>query len=213
MIVIFAPTYDNDDDDDAVAAARCSHWVAQRNHERLDVELGLPLMMLNGEQAHRAALEQALGDPTRGLAFFGHGSEHRLLDQGDAAALDRDNVHLVRGRWVHAFACRAGVELAGYAAAAGSSCFVGYESALIQEWDPDHIPQEIRSAFIQLITQTTLELARGICHADLLRGGALVDAQEIVIAWCDEHPGDAPGLEILAHQLVARLVVRTSELG
>ena len=150
-----------------------------------------------GERARRGALEQALAGEVRGLAFFGHGAEDRLLDASGTAALDERNLACVRGRWVHAFACRAGDHLAGPAAAAGVHCFVGYESALNVDWSPDEIPGPIREAFIRLVTQTTLELARGVLDGDVLRRAAL-EAQAIVIQWCDEHPGDATGLEIMA---------------
>ena len=199
MIVVFAPCHDEQ--------TRCSHWVAHRNYERLAAELGQVPLLLEGERARRGALEQALAGEVRGLAFFGHGAEDRLLDASGTAALDERNLACVRGRWVHAFACRAGDHLAGPAAAAGVHCFVGYESALNVDWSPDEIPGPIRDAFIRLVTQTTLELARGVLDGDVLRRAAL-EAQAIVIQWCDEHPGDATGLEIMAQQLLARMVIR-----
>lgn len=199
MIVVFAPCHDE--------ATQCSHWVAHRNCERLEAELGQVPLLLERDGARRAMLELALASEAAGLAFFGHGGEDRLFDNDGAAALDEHNLALVRDRWVHAFACRAGDHLAGPAAAAGVRCFVGYESALNIDWTPDEIPDPIRPAFIELVTQTTLELARGVSDGDALRRAAL-GAQATVIAWCDEHPEQAMGLEITAQQLVARLVVR-----
>lgn len=199
MIVVFAPCHDEQ--------TRCSHWIARHNCERLAAELGQVPVLLEGDQARRAPLERALAGEVRGLAFFGHGAEDRLLDASGAAALDEQNLASVRGRWVHAFACRAGDHLAGPAAAAGVLCFVGYESALNVDWSPDEIPGEIHAAFILLVTQITLELARGVLDGDVLRRAALA-AQAIVIQWCDEHPGEAAGLEIMAQQLLARMVVR-----
>ena len=202
MIVVFAACHD--------PATRCSHWVAQRNCERLAAELGQATTLLDGEHARRDSLESALAGDVSGLAFFGHGSEDRLLNADGAAVLDGDNVKLLADRWVHAFACRAGNDLPGDAAAAGVRCFVGYDSAVLVEWEPEDIPSPIRDAFVQLVTQTTLELARGIHDITTLRRAA-VEAQGAVIEWCNDHPGEAPGLEITAHQLLARLVVRCCE--
>lgn len=202
MIVVFASCHD--------PATRCSHWVALRNVERLSGELGCAYEMIAGASARRDALEAALAGEVDGLAFFGHGQEERLLGEQRVSVVDETNLALLRGRWVHAFACRAGVQLAGSAAAAGVRCFAGYESALIVEWDPDAIPLQIRGAFFELVTQTTLELARGVHDVTTIRRAAR-DAQAEVIAWCDEHPGEAPGLEIMAQQLLARLVVRRAD--
>lgn len=108
---------------------------------------------------------------------------------------------------MHAFACRAGVQLAAEAAAAGATCFAGYRSRLLIEWDPAEIPEPIRADFIRLVTQTTLELARGVFdERALLRAAA--DAQARIMAWCDANPEQASGLQIMAQQLLFSLVVR-----
>ena len=112
MIVIFATNYD--------AATRCSHWIALHNHQRLTVELGLESTILEGDAACRVTLEQALSGGAHGLAFFGHGNPSSLLDATQTSVLDVRNIQLLRDRWIHAFACRAGNELAGDAAAAGA---------------------------------------------------------------------------------------------
>lgn len=199
MIVIFATNHD--------AATRCSHWIALQSHQRLTAELGLATTILEGDAAQRTTLEQALAGEAQGLAFFGHGNPSSLLDAAKAAVLDVRNINLLRDRWVHAFACRAGTELAGEAAAAGARCFAGYESTLIVEWEPEDIPEPIRGAFVQLVTQTTVELARGIDDLDMLLRASR-DTQALIIEWCDEHPGEADGIQILAQQLLMRLVVR-----
>ncbi len=204
MIVVFAPCHDD--------ATRCSHWVAYRSCERLTAALGPVTTLLEGDQAGRAALEQALTRGSTGLAFFGHGGPDRLFDASGDAAVDEQNIHRLRGQWVHAFACRAGGHLAGPAISAGVACFVGYESALYVGWSPDHIPAPVRAAFVQLVTQTTLELASGVTDGDILRRAAL-EAQAEVIVWCDANSDEAGGLEILAQQLLARLVVRTAATG
>lgn len=199
MIVIFATNYDD--------ATRCSHWIALHNYQRLTIELGLATTMLEGDAARRATLEQALAGEANGLAFFGHGNPCSLLDAAQAAVLDAGNINLLRDRWVHAFACRAGNELAGEAAAAGARCFAGYESTLIVDWEPADIPEPIREAFVQLVTQTTVELARGVDELETLLLASR-DTQALIIEWCDAHPGEADGIQILAQQLLMRLVVR-----
>ncbi len=200
MIVVLAAH--NED-----APTRCSHWIALQTCERLGAELGLAVTLLDGASAQRKELEQALIGATQGLAFFGHGGPDRLFGTECLVVLDRDNIHIACDRWVHAFACRAGETLAGEAMAAGVSCFVGYDCSLVFEWEPGEIPQPIRAAFTELVTQTTIELARGARDLSSLRRAALL-AQAAVVIWCDENPDQANGLEITAQQLLNRLVVR-----
>ncbi len=98
-----------------------------------------------GSDATRAGLEAALDDTDDpGAALFAHGREDAVIGADGEPALDRDNVHLLRGRWAHAVSCRTGVELAGIAALAGVDCFVGYETRLYVEWTPDALPDELR---------------------------------------------------------------------
>jgi hypothetical protein len=198
-------------------ALRASRWVAERTAERL-----VASARLFDERISRHALPEALVTAT-GLAFFGHGGEIKTLtpDQRDLnekfldgghpePLLDRHNTHLLTGRWLHAFACRAGTTLLDHTVAAGATCAVGYESVLIMEWTPEDVealPPEIREAFVSLTTGVTLALAGGEVEATALCA-ALVEAQGRLMSWCDENPGGAPGLEILAQQLVARMAVR-----
>lgn len=198
MIVIFAACHDE--------PTRCSHWVALRTRERLAAELGCGLTTLEGSAAHRESLAGALAGDVDGLAFFGHGDPDGLYAD-HKAVLDAGNIHLVNGRWVHAFACRAGVQLAAEAVAAGAACFAGYRSRLLIEWDPDEIPEPIRADFVQLVTQTTLELARGV-HDEKVLLRAAADAQARIMEWCDANPEQASGLQIMAQQLLFSLVVR-----
>jgi hypothetical protein len=197
LILIFATCHDE--------PTRCSHWVAQRTRERLTAE-GLGTAALEGTQATRDSLERSLAGETTGLAFFGHGSPDGLYAEG-VAVLDTANLHVLRARWVHAFACRAGVQLAAEAVAAGAVCFAGYRSSLLIDWDPRDIPQPIYADFVQLVTQTTLELARGV-HDDRALVRAAIEAQARIMEWCDAHPEQANGLQIMAQQLLSSLVVR-----
>ena len=197
-------------------ALRASRWVAERTAERL------PCVRLFEERISRDALPEALAIAT-GLAFFGHGGEiktltldqrdlnEKFLDGGHAEPLlDRHNTHLLTGRWLHAFACRAGTTLLDHAATAGATCAVGYESVLVMEWTPEDVealPLDVREAFVSLTTGVTLALVGGEVEATALCA-AIVEAQGRLMSWCDENPGLAPGVEILAQQLVARMVVR-----
>lgn len=197
-------------------ALRASRWVAERTAERV------PGQALFQERISRQHLSEALANAT-GLAFFGHGGEVRAftpdqrdlnekyLDGGHAEPLlDRHNTDLLAGRWLHAFACRAGTTLPDHAIAGGATCAVGYECAVIMNWTPEGVealPSEIRAAFVALTTGVTLALAGGEVVAAALKG-AIVEAQGQLISWCDEYPGEAEGIEILAQQLLARMVVR-----
>lgn len=206
-------------------ALRASRWVAERTAERL-----ADALCLFHERVEREALPAALAD-RMGLAFFGHGaevpdrfsrdddgfpkdqsdlSEKYLAGGGSEALLDRHNAHLLAGRWLHAFACRAGTTLVDRVVQAGATCAVGYRPAILMEWTPEDtegLPPEIHAAFVRLVTGVTVALAAGIAEE-----GALLDAiaseEGLIIQWCDENPGKAPGVGILAQQLMKPKVVR-----
>lgn len=197
MIVVFAACDDE--------ATRCSHWVAQRTRARLVAELNAAVTVLDGPAATRDALGHTLSGDAAGLAFFGHGDPDGLY-AASGAVLDVHNLNLLRDRWAHAFACRAGEQLAAEAVAAGATCFAGYRSRLLLQWEPEDIPEPIRDDFVRLVTQTTLELARGVRDIALLLRAA-ADAQARIMAWCDDHPDEAGGLQIMAQQLLFSLVI------
>ncbi|HEY8376291.1 MAG TPA: hypothetical protein VIK91_07370 [Nannocystis sp.] len=52
-----------------------------------------------------------------------------------------------------------------------------------------------------------LEIARGVHDVALLLRAA-AEAQGRIMAWCDDHPEEAGGLQIMAQQLLFSLVVR-----
>ena len=144
----------------------------------------------------------------RGVAVFGHGSETAAFGDGGAVLIDGTSVHLLDGRWAYAFACRCGVELAGLAVHAGCRVFAGYEAAVIVDWDPSGAP-EIEAVTADFLTAVPVALASGET-----RRSALVELlnpmAEKLMLWCSENPGSY-GLEILAQQLLERLVVRSAE--
>lgn len=194
-----------------------SYWIAEQNALRLKQDETTVVHRVVDADVTRASFEGALGHDIQGIAAFTHGQAHdtrhglhdALLGVEGESILDGDNVALLAGRWVHAFACRSGVELPGLAVAAGSTCFVGYEIALLVEWSPEEIPAPIRTAFIALVTEVTWQLANGARDQKSILQ-ALAPHQEVILGWCDAHPGEAGGVAITAQQLMSGLVCRSS---
>ena len=178
MIVVFATNHDG--------ATRSSHWIALRTHERLATEVKIRLTLLEGHGATRQELERTMTSEVEGLAFFGHGTPHGLYANG-MTVLDSQNLSIVRGSWVHAFACRAGIELAAQATAAGAICFVGYQCGLLIEWEPEDIPEPIIDDFIHFVTETTVGLSRGVYDKHALCA-SVMDSQARIMEWCDANP-------------------------
>lgn len=226
-ILLFAPGRPGLADDDALVRTR---WIADRTYE--EIENCVPLF---DDRATRADLHEAMTDQNddgsasiSGLVLFSHGRRAHLGRQADGRpsaqddaimgvdgpALDADNLSLLTGRWGHAVACHAGTELAAQAYVHGAVCFVGYSGALIVEWNPDAIPEEIRPLFVQLVTCTTRNLMEGVRDERTLRARVSRIADDIV-SWClDQHEGETgaidgiSGIEITAQQLVGLLVYR-----
>lgn len=213
QVVVFAPTRVGDE---ALARTR---WIAKHTIAMLRDENIEPVPVLD-DQATRARLESSAAGPVRGLALLSHGRDSHIGSSGSrgntagrddailgadrAPALDRDNLHITRERWVHAIACYAGVELGAHAVHAGALCFIGYDCALLVDWEPDALPPEIEPRMRELVTITTRNLARGVHDVRALKAHANLVAEDIS-AWCMEHADQAQGLEATAHQLVNRL--------
>lgn len=147
------------DDDEAL---RATAWVARKTIEHATEA---PESLLDGA-AMRANFEQHLAATPElaGIAFFGHGGEDRLFGAERApetdgpAIIDLGNVALLRGRWVHAFACNSGKTLAHHAIDSGAQIYVGYRRPLDAGWD---CPPSAEQEFIHLVTCTTLALLSG----------------------------------------------------
>jgi hypothetical protein len=213
QVVVFAPTRSGDE---ALARTR---WMAEHTITMLRDENLAPVPILDGH-ATRASLESSTTGSVRGLALLSHGRDAHIGSSGTRAsikgrddailgadgapALDRDNLHVTRDRWVHAIACYAGVELGAQAVHAGAACFVGYECALLVDWEPDALPPEVAPLMRDLVTITTRNLARGVRDQRRLQSDAERIAEEIA-AWCIEHEDQADGLEATVHQLVNRM--------
>lgn len=196
-VLLFAPSGDE--------PLRGTRWIAEQTQARL-ASVGVASRALFDHEATREALEAQLGGPLAGLVAACHGSEHQLLGAARQPVVDQHNAHQLSGLWVHAIACLSGSGLARLAVDRGATCFAAYIVSLIVEWDPTEIPEPVRAPFARLVTEVSLGLSRGVRDARVLIASILAD-QEQVIAWCDEHPDQANGLEITAQQLVSKLVL------
>jgi len=221
-VVVFAPTRPGDE------ALSCTRWMAEHTMAMLRSENIEPVPVLD-QQATRTSLESSATGSVRGIALFSHGldahigssgSRARLAVRDDAIlgadgtpALDRDNLHITRERWVHAIACYSGVELGAQAVHTGADCFVGYDCAVMVLWEPGYLPAEVEPLVRELVTITTRNLARGERNERTLLARA-AEVAEMITAWCEEHNDwcienrqHAGGLEAMTHQLVERMQV------
>lgn len=146
-------------DDDALTR---SAWIAQQTIDRAPH----PPAVLAGSDAVRVAFEQHVRATPEltGVAFFGHGAKDRLFDanrppQKDSpAAIDTENVALLRGCWIYAFACLSGTMLARHAVELGAAIYVGYQQPLDVGWN---FPPPAEREFIEMVTCVTLALLAG----------------------------------------------------
>lgn len=121
--------------------------------------------------------------------------------------LDPDNLDRLDRRWAYAFACRAGVELAGQAVAKGCKCFVGYDVPLQLDWDPKELPPQIQSELEHFLAAVVCSLALGE-HSELDLKRRLYDLAAPIERWLIANPHSSPGLLVTITQLKDRLVVR-----
>ena len=172
---------------------------------------------LTGQVAVRASFERHVTDDLAGVAFFGHGAPARLYDADrppgalGPALLDEHNIGLLRGRWLHAFACHSGSVLATRAAENGVATFVGYHRPLDAGWE---FPPSAEREFVALITCTTLALLAGTRDERGLRAAASRAADALFLAleaFADEEMSKGwIWLYALAQQLVDDMVVVSS---
>lgn len=208
-VVVFAPGPASADPTDLRDdPLRRSSWMAACTFMALEGD-GREVVKLLGPDATRASLEASAERGFDGVALFGHGEKEAIFGDAGASALDHFNASILRKRWAHAVACRAGVELADDAVDAGASCFAGYDIAIHTDWDPDDMPESARLRLEALVTCVSRALADGTRGQQGLRVIAS-RAADALVAWCLENPdaGNHEGLEITAHQLASRLVVR-----
>lgn len=226
--MILLPSALGEGEADAEEALARAAWVA-RIHER-DLRAA-------GHEALRIAATRGLRDElertSSGLALYAHGNQPPMVppDRVDGEAQDRlrrdptaylrpsiqhragepildlDNLDRLKGRWVYAFACRAGVELAGQAVQQGCPLFVGYQVALQLDWSLDDLPPEILAAFERFLSATLLELADGRTDRERI-GRRLYELAEPVEQWLIAHPEVGQGVMVLMAQLKGRLVIR-----
>jgi len=212
QMIVFAPSREGDD------ALRCTRWIADVHLARANA-LQLPVHAILDGAAVRGALEQAASS-TRvdGLILLGHGQEGSFVPLLDDAmmgadglpALDRDNVGLTTGRWVHTLACRSGTELAGIAVHAGATCFAGYDVALLVDWIPEEL-DDLGDSFARLVTATSFLLQAGMVDERAIKRD-ISDLADSVFVACDASCSrEAANIRITAGQLVDRLVIRVRD--
>jgi len=155
--LVFAPSRSDDD------ALLNSAWIAKQTIARAP----RPPAVIDGTGAVRAALEAHVqaNPELSGFAFFGHGASDRLFDANrspadphGSAAVDTENVHLLRGCWIHAFACLSGMRLATRAVVLGAALYVGYQRSLDVGWT---VPPPAEREFIDMVTCVTIALLEG----------------------------------------------------
>ena len=201
------------DDDEGLGRSR---WVAMETFIRVFRPASPVKVFLQNGDAIRATFEVTLQNnpDIEGLAFFGHGAEDRLFDANrppktnGPALLDSDNLHMLRGKWIHAFACWSGKKLAIEAVLNGISIYVGYRRPLDVGWA---FPPSATNEFKNLVTCTTRALASGERDERALQTNASRAADEFFIALesiPDEHRSSGwIWLHALAQQLVDDMVV------
>lgn len=196
MWVVFAAWREDD------KALWNSHWVARQTLRRIQE----PANVLEREAAVREALESALREPAvEGLALFGHGCPHAAFGSDRCEALDARNLELVKDKWVHAFACLTGEELA--LSATSAEIFVGYNTSLVVEWSVEDLPPELRELLAKLVTVTTAALFEGVRDKKELQRRAENAADDVAL-WLNENmPEGSLGVGVLTDQLVTRMVV------
>lgn len=198
-----------------------SHWIAERTIEALQTKLlGAEVVVVAGD-LDAAQVTDAMMGPHEGLAYFGHGRERvlylRLDHTRDPPAplplLDAQQIHLLRGRWFHAFACLSGHSLSWDALRAGVSAYLGYDRPITVEFDPEALPAELLALLSELATEATLLLACGERDAKVIRA-RVRSASDRLCAWLTavervEIPWHAhAALSLLAHTLHARMELR-----
>jgi len=218
-IIIFAPSRAGD-------ALEQSRWMAECTIAALEAE-SRALDKVLDDRANRANLERALSQAGSGVVFFTHGRDATLATQrqkhgelpdddmlvgvDSRPALDRDNLHLLRTRWVHAMACRCAVtDLPGLAVSQGATCFASYKGAIHLKWSPDEIPDGILESLRDLVVSTSLLLARGVRDEAALRKAAQRYADEIE-GWLLEHDNRDIWSWIRTVQGLVRVTVVTPE--
>lgn len=206
--LVFAPLRSDDE------ALHNSAWVAEQTIARLSDR---PAHALRGSQAVRSELEAALQtiQTLQGIAFFGHGGVDRLFDANRSpsdpsgpAALDTENVALCARRWIYAFACWSGQQLATRAVLQGVEIYVGYRQPLDVGWS---VPPPAAPEFVKLVSCVTQALLEGERDEQCLRKRVDKAANQFFTALDQIEGADQlPGwmwLHKLAQDLVDCLVV------
>ncbi|WP_428268251.1 hypothetical protein [Haliangium sp.] len=208
-LLVFAPS--RADDEHRRGALERTRWIAEQTLTMLQSEADWTPVPLLDTAATRPGLANAVESGVAGAVFCVHGRRNQNPTLGDDAllgddgepALDRDNVAVFAGAWIHAVACRAAEGLGPLAIHAGVECFAGYRGALLVEWSPSELPDPIREVFCRLVVSTTRLLARGE-RSEVALCRAAQTLADNVESWFLEQP-DADSSWILFAQQLARV--------
>lgn len=127
-----------------------------------------------------------LADDGRGVAYFGHGDPHGIFDDLGRALFAGDEVKVLEGRWVHAFACLSAHHFGPRVQATGATRFVGYTLRLPANWSEEELPGEVLPMAREAVSAVTLALAAGRPPEEVREGLRL--AVEAVNLWFLDHP-------------------------
>lgn len=187
------------------AALDNSRWMAREVAARAQDDARL----LQGDEVTRERVEELARRGVPGLACFGHGTSEAANGSDGRGALDKANVGLLRGAWLHLVTCRSGQRLVRVAAQEGASCAVGYDTSITVQWDPGTIEPRVLAALAEFVSCITLALARGEADPRRLRELADARARDVEALLQDDGPGAGFGVSLTVTQMVDRLVVES----
>ncbi|MBM4366171.1 MAG: hypothetical protein FJ102_08135 [Deltaproteobacteria bacterium] len=182
---------------------RVSSWIAEGVAARLGA-VGVSVATWR-EAVERKNWQQGLVPPAsrRGLAFYGHGDAHAVYGDDGKVLFDTAWARETEAEWLYAYACRAGVEWVHHAGGAHRVA-AGYDVRLHVDLEPASTPPEVRDAFLDLAAIVPIALALGNFTGVEKRLHAAADR---LVGTAIELGFDAPGWQIAAQQLSARLVL------
>lgn len=168
-----------------------SHWVAARTALRLSRSAEARVEVIEAEAVDKTRVEAEFARRHEGFVYFGHGQEPVLYRERDerrrpVSILDAASVHLIGDRWFHAFACLSGHTLCHDAARANVGAYLGYRVTVNVTWELASLPDELVPLIEELVTVTTLEIARGERSRSALRRRVRAVSDRMV-EWLDVH--------------------------
>lgn len=200
-VLVFAPQ--RTPEDAALKNSRLvADWVVAMLSRR-----GVAVDALFDHAATGEALSATLSlDSHAALTAFGHGDQWSIKDARGGDAVHRENLHLLTGRVVYAFACQTGDELARHAMEAGARCYAGYRTSVIVQWDLRSLHADIHPSLIALATHAAGRVLEGVWDLSQLQR-ELSDLADVLTLKLQAHDQDDMGLYGFMTGLVDNLVV------